>query len=76
MMAMIKTICALVLLGLILHVEVRKLLKRKKEKCATCGRVIVERPVKIVAEGEELTFCCEHCAAAYRGRATHSHREH
>lgn len=75
-MAMIKTICALVLLGLILHAEVRKLLKRKKEKCATCGRVMVERPVKIVAEGEELTFCCEHCAAAYRGRTTHSYREH
>lgn len=62
---MIKTICALILLGLIAYTKIRRYIRGKKMKCATCGRKIIERPVKKDVNGEELVFCCEHCAAAY-----------
>jgi uncharacterized ferredoxin-like protein len=33
--------------------------------CTSCGRTVVERPVKKEIKGEEFVFCCEHCAEAY-----------
>lgn len=63
---MIKTICALVLLGLIGYTQLRKILAKKEVmKCASCGRTIIERPVRKEIGGKELVFCCEHCAEAY-----------
>ncbi|MDI6888609.1 MAG: hypothetical protein QMC78_02785 [Methanocellales archaeon] len=62
---MIRTICALVLLGLIGYTQLRKILVKKEAmKCASCGRAIIERPVRRGVRGE-LVFCCEHCAEAY-----------
>jgi len=67
---MIKTICAIVLLGLVAYVLARKVwmkLGRGAVKCATCGRTIGERPVRKKVNGEEKIFCCEHCAEMYEG---------
>jgi Zn finger protein HypA/HybF involved in hydrogenase expression len=64
----IKTICAMVLLGLIAYTQGRRILVRIRKKtmrCATCGRTVFERPVKKEIDGKELVFCCEHCAMNY-----------
>ena len=37
----------------------------EERRWASCGRLVVERPVKKEMDGKELVFCCEHCAAAY-----------
>jgi len=62
---MIRTVCALVLLGLIGYTQLRKILAKKEMKCASCGRTIIERPVRKEVRGKGLVFCCEHCAEAY-----------
>lgn len=65
---MIKIICALALLSLIVYTQSRKIVARRRGKaikCESCGRTIVERPVKIKVDDKELVFCCEHCAQAY-----------
>jgi hypothetical protein len=65
---MIKTICAIILLGLIAYSLVRKAIARiggEQMKCAGCGRTIGERSIKKEINGKELVFCCEHCAMAY-----------
>ena len=65
---MIKTISAIILFGLIIYTQVRKMLAKRggeEMRCASCGRLVVERPVKKEMDGKELVFCCEHCAAAY-----------
>ena len=62
------TVCAVVLLGLIVYTQGRKMWAKKKGRaavCAVCGRTVVDRPVKAEKDGQELTFCCEHCADAY-----------
>lgn len=62
---MIKTICALVLLGLVTYTLGKKVsAKLRAMKCMSCGRPIVE-PVKREVRGKEMVFCCEHCAEAY-----------
>jgi hypothetical protein len=61
------TICAVVLLGLIVYTQGRKMWVKRKGRaavCAACGRTIVDRPVKMEKGGRELVFCCEHCADA------------
>lgn len=65
---MTKTILALIFIGLVVYVRLRKILAKdrgKVMKCASCGRTIAERPVKKVIKGKELVFCCEHCADAH-----------
>jgi hypothetical protein len=64
----LASICAAVMLGLILATQVMKAwakLKGRAVVCAACGRTVVDSPVKIEKEGRELVFCCGHCADAY-----------
>ena len=64
----LATICAAVMLGLILATQGVKLwakLKGRSVVCAACGRTVVDSPVKIKEGGRDIFFCCEHCADAY-----------
>jgi len=62
------SVCAVILLGLILYTQGRKVWARRRGKavkCQACGRAVVDSPVKIEEGDIELFFCCEHCADAY-----------
>jgi hypothetical protein len=62
------SICAAVMLGLILATQGMKVwakLKGKAVVCAACGRTVVDSPVKIEEGGSDIFFCCQHCADAY-----------
>ncbi len=70
--------CAIVLLCLIVYTQGMKIWARKKGRamaCAACGRTIVDRPVRIVEDGREIVFCCEHCAAAYTSGGKNKDKE-
>lgn len=70
------SICAAVMLGLILATQGMKAWARLKGRavvCAACGRTVVDSPVKIKEGDSDVFFCCEHCADAYvRGNRAQS----
>jgi len=62
------SVCAAVLLVLILYTQGRKLWAKRRGKavkCQACGRTVVDSPVKIKEGDSEFFFCCQHCADAY-----------
>lgn len=49
------------------------------ETCASCGVRIYEGGYHEVIDGQEMAFCCVHCAAAYKKEGeshNHAHHEH
>jgi len=62
------SICAAVMLGLILAAQGMKAWARLKGRavvCDACGRTVVDSPVKMKEGDSDVFFCCEHCADAY-----------
>lgn len=64
---MIRTVCALVLLSLIVDCIYtnEKNSGQKEHEVRILRKTIVKRPVRKKIEREELVFCCEHCTEAY-----------
>lgn len=66
---MIKTISALILLGLVAYTLVKKVsakLRGEAMTCMSCGRSMDDYIKKEINE-EEMIFCCENCAEEYLG---------